>query len=202
MNNKKLVVLNSGIAVLVISAWWMISNWKTWGENDQVGMQFVALMGFTVVIGFFVVLFVLPTLGDKIGAFFYSAPEKIEPDAFSKASSKIAQGDYEGAVAAYAKIAVDEPENRFPGVEIAKLQQDNLGDVDAAIATLEGAIEGKGWEIDDAAFLIFRLEDIYLKEKGDVERSKELLELVIERFPETRHSANAHHRLNEMNQPG
>ncbi len=202
MNNKKLILLNISIAAVAISLWWLISNWKTWGENDQVGMQFVALMGLTVVLGFFFVLFILPSVGERIGAFFYSAPEKIEPDAFTKAAAKVTQGDYEGAIEAYAQIAADEPENRFPVVEIAKIQLDHMGDVDAAITTLEGAIEGKGWEVDDAAFLIFRLEEIYLKNKGDETRSRELLELIIERFPETRHSANAHHRLNEMTQPG
>jgi len=200
MNNKKLILLNLGIAAVVISGWWLLSNWKAWGENDQVGMQFIALMGITVVVGFFAVIFVLPAAGEIIGAWFYSAPEKFEPDAFSKAAVKVTQGEYEEAIIAYAKIAIDEPENRFPIVEIAKIQRDHLDDVDAAIATLETAIEGKEWEIDDSAFLIFRLEDIYLQDKEDIERSKELLELVIERFPESRHSANAHHRLNEINQ--
>ena len=31
---------------------------------------------------------------------------------------------------------------------------------------------------------------------------RELLHLAIEKFPDTRHSANAHHKLNEMNAIG
>ena len=45
-------------------------------------------------------------------------------------------------------------------------------------------------------------QQIYLEDKKDEEHSKQLLEMVIEKFPETRHSANAHHRLNELKKIG
>ena len=46
--------------------------------------------------------------------------------------------------------------------------------------------------------MMFRLQQIYLEDKQDEEQAKKILETVIEKFPETRHSANAHHRLNEL----
>ena len=200
MSNKKIITLNILITLIVIYCWWMFSNWELWKEQNQPEMQFVSLMGFTVLGGFLFVLFVLPRIGESIGAFFYSAPAKIEPDAFTKAAAKVTQGDYEGAVEAYREIANDEPDNRFPIIEIAKIQQDHLGNIDAAIMTLENAVECKEWPVNDATFLIFRIQALYLNEKNDEARAKELLQLVIDKFPDTRHSANAHHKLNEINQ--
>ncbi|MFP6873723.1 MAG: tetratricopeptide repeat protein [Verrucomicrobiales bacterium] len=202
MSNKKIIAFNILITLIVLYSWWMFTNWGTWQEQSKVGIQFVSLMGFTVLGGIIFVLVVLPRIGESIGAFFYSAPAMIEPDAFTKAAAKVTQGDYEGAVEAYREIADDEPDNRFPIIEIAKIQQDYLGNVDAAIMTLETAVESKEWPINDATFLIFRIQALYLNEKNDENRAKELLQLVINRFPDTRHSANAHHKLNEINQIG
>jgi tetratricopeptide (TPR) repeat protein len=202
MPTKKLISLNLLIALVAMYCWWMFTNWTTWDENSDVGLQFVAVMGLTILGGILFVLFVLPRIGESIGAFFYSAPAKIEPDAFTKAAAKVTQGDYEGAIEAYREIANDEPDNRFPIIEIAKIQQDHLGNVDAAIITLEEAVESKEWPVNDATFFIFRIQDLYLKEKDNKARAKELLHLVIDKFPDTRHSANAHHKLNEINQVG
>ena len=202
MSNTKIITLNLLIALVAIYCWWMFTNWATWDQESEVGLQFVSVMGLTVLGGILFVLFVLPRIGESIGAFFYSAPAKIEPDAFTKAAAKVTQGDYEGAIEAYREIALDEPDNRFPVIEIAKIQQDHLDNVDAAITTLEGAVESKEWPINDATFFIFRIQDLYLNEKNDEARAKELLKLVIEKFPDTRHSANAHHKLNEINQAG
>ena len=202
MSNKKIIALNLLIALVVTYCWWMFNNWTTWDEHNEVGLQFVSVMGLTVLGGILFVLFVLPRIGESIGAFFYSAPAKIEADAFTKAAAKVTQGDYEGAVEAYREIAIDEPDNRFPILEIAKIQQDHLGNVDAAIMTLENAVESKEWPVNDATFFIFRVQELYLNEKNDEARAKELLQLVIDKFPDTRHSANAHHKLNEINQVG
>ena len=200
MSNKKIITLNILITLIVIYCWWMFTNWGKGKAEDDPMLLFAAWMGGTVLVGFIFVLFVLPRIGESIGAFFYSAPAKIEPDAFTKAAAKVTQGDYEGAVEAYREIANEEPDNRFPIIEIAKLQQDHLGNVDAAIMTLENAVESKEWPVNDATFLIFRIQQLYLNEKNDENRAKELLQLIIEKFPDTRHSANAHHKLNEINQ--
>ena len=204
MTAKKLIIINIGIALFAILVWWVFTNWEQWGDEKEgnVMMQFVGIMAITLVLGILFVTVVLPNLGDRIGDFFYSAPEKSEPDAYSKAAAKVTQGDYPGAIEAYQAIADEEPDNRFPIVEIAKIQHDNLGDIDAAIHTLENAVDGKEWNIDDAAFIIFRLHDIHLYDKENPVRARQLLEMVVAKFPDTRHSANAHHKLNELNALG
>lgn len=198
MNNKKLIWLILLAVGLIAYLWWMLSSWGTWKEKNELGMQFIALMGFTLVAGILFVTLVLPAIGERIGEFFYSAPGESEPDEYSKAAAKVSQGDYEGAIEAYREIANEEPENRFPVIEISKIQQEQLGDVDAAIKTLETSIDGRDWAEDDAAFLMFRLYDLQANDKGDYVRAKELLSKVIESLPNTRHSANATHKLKEL----
>jgi tetratricopeptide (TPR) repeat protein len=113
------------------------------------------------------------------------------------ARAKVAQGDWEGAVEAFRLAAAAEPLNRLPWVEIAKIQIDHLEDPNSAIQTLRTAIEGQEWEENDAAYLMFRLAEIYDTELSDRTSAATTLQQVMEQFPETRHSANARHKLHE-----
>ena len=198
MTNKKLILFLLSVSATVLLAWKISSKWNEW----EIGTKFVATFFIAIGLGLFVVLVMLPSLADKIGAFFFSAPEQIKPDPLIKAAAKVSQGDYEGAIEAYRAIASEEPENRFPVFEIAKIQQEYLHDVDAAIETFEDSLENTDWAENDAAAILFRLQHIYLESKQDEEHATALLQTVIDRFPETRHSANAHHRLNEINKIG
>jgi tetratricopeptide (TPR) repeat protein len=198
MTNKKLILILISVSATVLLAWTISSKWNEW----EIGTKFVATFFIAIGLGLFVVLVLLPSLADKIGAFFFSAPEQIKPDPLIKAAAKVSQGDYEGAIKAYRAIASEEPENRFPVFEIAKIQQEYLHDVDAAIETFEDSLENTDWAENDAAAILFRLQHIYLESKQDEEHATALLQTVIDRFPETRHSANAHHRLNEINKIG
>ncbi|MEO1843444.1 MAG: hypothetical protein ABGZ37_04120, partial [Akkermansiaceae bacterium] len=69
---------------------------------------------------------------------------------------------------------------------------------DAAITTLREALESFEWRANDAAFFMFRLVELYEKEKQDLATSVSILQQVVEIFPETRHAANATHRLREL----
>ncbi|MDC0047954.1 hypothetical protein OAL09_01270 [Verrucomicrobia bacterium] len=198
MTNKKLILVLVSISASVLLAWKISSKWNEW----EIGNQFVVTFFIAIALGLFVVLVLLPSLADKIGAFFFSAPEQMKPDPLIKAAAKVSQGDYEGAINAYRAIALEEPENRFPVFEIAKIQQEHLRDVDAAIKTFEDSLETNEWAENDAAAILFRLQHIYLESKQDEEHATVLLKTVIDRFPDTRHSANAHHRLNEINKIG
>lgn len=195
MNAKKIVALNAAILLLGLGVW-MASNWS----RMDVIARFAAflLLACGAAIGFAV--FVLPAIGDWVGNLFYSAPEEVKPDKYTTAASKLAQGDYAGSIRAYRAIAKEEPDERFAHVEIAKIQLDHLHDADAAIATVQSALDSREWPQNDAAFFMFRLAELYQNEKDDAETAKAYLNRVIERFPETRHSANATHRLHEIDQ--
>ena len=194
MTTKKLIIISALLAVGLYLSWLIYSEW----EKMEIGMKFVVTFFIAVTLGLFTVIVLLPIVADKIGAFFFSAPEVMEATELTKAAAKVTQGDYEGAIKAYKAIALDEPDNRFPIFEIAKIHYEHLDDIDSAIKTFEDSLESKEWPENDAAAMMFRLQQIYLEDKQDEEQAKKILETVIEKFPETRHSANAHHRLNEL----
>ena len=195
MTPKKIVALNFAILALVLSAW-LLSKWS----SMDVISRFATFLLLTVGVAICFAMLILPAIGEWVGNLFYSAPEEVEQDKFTEAASKLAQGDYEGAIKAYLHISKEEPETRFPHVEIAKIQLEKLDDVDTSITTIQSALDSREWPENDAAYFMFRLSELYQQHKGDDETAKIFLRQVMEAFPETRHSANAHHRLNEIEQ--
>lgn len=147
--------------------------------------------------GMFLV-YVLPAFVNQATREMYGSGAEVEDDPLHDARALFAQGDYEGAIEIYRQVAQETPEDRFPWVEIAKIQHNNLGDPDAAIATLRKGLESKEWSVNNAAFFMFRIAELFEKEKKDVDTSVQLLKQVVELFPETRHAANATHRLREL----
>jgi outer membrane protein assembly factor BamD (BamD/ComL family) len=47
---------------------------------------------------------------------------------------------------------------------------------------------------------MFRMIEIHLEKKKDYDKAREALNEVIAKFPNTRHSANAHHKISEVEQ--
>jgi tetratricopeptide (TPR) repeat protein len=147
-------------------------------------------------VGVLFVVFVLPAWAQRMTHSVYDSGEEVEETALHEARSLIAQGDYENAIEAFKRAAAEEPLNRVPWVEISKIQKQQFHDTPAAIQTLRTAVEGQEWEINDAAFFLFRLAELY-DEVQDRSTAVVMLRQVIDQFPDTRHSANARHKLHE-----
>ncbi len=148
-------------------------------------------------VGIVFVVELLPIFAQKLTHAVYDSGEEVEQDAFHDARVLMAQGEWEGAIAAFREAAESDPLNRMPYVEISKIQRFNLEDPEAAVTTLREAIEGQEWEENDAAFLMFRLAETYDEGMKDRESAGLIMEQVMEQFPETRHSANARTKLHE-----
>ncbi len=165
------------------------------GERIFIGILLTFLSA--GLIGIVFVTQVLPLLAEKMTHAVYDSAEEVERDAFHDARVLMAQGEWEGAIEAFKLGAEQDPLNRMPYIEIAKIQKVHLEDPLAAIATLREALEGQEWEEEDAAFLMFRLAEIYDEDAEDREAAVAIFEQVMEQFPGTRHSANARTKLHE-----
>ncbi len=99
MTPKKIVALNSSIFALGLGVW-LLTKWSSMDVIAKFGTSLLL----TVAVAIFSAMFLLPALGEWIGNLFYSAPEEVEPDKFGEAASKLAQGDYEGAIKTYHAI--------------------------------------------------------------------------------------------------
>jgi len=147
--------------------------------------------------GIFFVVYALPFFAQRATHAVFDSGEMVEKDVMHDARSLMAQGDYEGAIEAFKLAAAADPLNRLPWVEIAKIQKTNLGDPAAAIQTIRHALESQEWEINDAAYFLFRLAELYDEVEGNRATAVAIMNQVIEQFPGTRHSANASHKLHE-----
>lgn len=148
-------------------------------------------------VGVLFVTLLLPIIAHRFTHAVYDSGAMVDKDPLHDAHSLVAQGDYEGAIEAFKVAAAKEPYNRLPWVEISKIQRTNLEDSEAAIATLRGALENHEWQVNDAAYLLFRLAELYDEDRHDRGTAASIMQQVIDEFPETRHSANARHKLHE-----
>jgi tetratricopeptide (TPR) repeat protein len=127
----------------------------------------------------------------------YGSTAEIDDSLAREARALLAKGDYEGAIAAFRKAAEDSPGDRMPWTEIARIQRQHLDDPQAAIGTLNEALETKEWSDDDAAYFLFRLAELWNEDAMGREQAVGTLQRVIRDFPETRHAMNARHKLRD-----
>jgi tetratricopeptide (TPR) repeat protein len=149
------------------------------------------------VLGITAVVYVLPLLAQKATHSVYDSGEEIQHTAQEEARVALAQGDYPAAIAAFRKAAAEEPGNRLPWLEIAKIQRGHDENPFGAIQTLKDALKSHEWPEDDRAFFLFRLAELY-DQVSDRDQAAGVLRQVIEELPETRHAANARHKLHEF----
>lgn len=147
--------------------------------------------------GIFIVSDLLPMLAQRATHAVYDSGEVVEEDGMREARSLEAQGEYPAAIAAYQKVAQEDPSNRLPWVEIVKIYRDYLEQPDKAIETIHYVLENIPQEPNNAAFFLFRLAEILDEDKQDRATATAMLQQVIDQFPGTRHSANATHKLHE-----
>lgn len=174
----------------------METDLKAMEDSRTVNGIFVTFLGAGLA-GIFFVTTLLPFFAQMLSQGMIGSNEKVEKDAMSTARSLVAQGDYQGAIEAYKQASIADPLNRLPWVEIVKLQKEQLEDPQAAIATIRHALESQEWEVNDAAYFLFRLAELYDEVEGDRASAVAIMNQVIEQFPSTRHSANASHKLHE-----
>ena len=148
-------------------------------------------------VGIFFVRHLLPFFAQRVTHAVYDSAEMVEKDVMHDARSLMAQGDYEGAIAAFQ--AGRRRRSAQPPAMGGNRQdpEGQPGDPAAAIATIRHALESQAWEVNDAAYFLFRLAELYDEVEGDRASAVAIMNQVIEQFPETRHSANARNKLHE-----
>ncbi len=158
---------------------------------------FIYIMIVALTLGVITLKWVIPTIGDRVAESFYSAPEKAGQTELQKAMALVAQGEYHKALAAFGRLLETTPHDRQAVLEMAKIYQTKLEDMDSAVEVLEKAAAGD-WPEDDKSFFILRLADLHASERGDFAKAREWLNRLIETYPGSRHAGNAQHKLQEL----
>ena len=196
--SPKVIIHAVVLAAVLIFELWLWNTADSAKEGEAIFTKMIAFIVGALYLGFMTVVYILPAITGKITEEALGSTEDSEPDPFAVAHSKMAAGEYEEAIQAFRSAAAEDPDNRMPWMEISKIWLTHFEDPDAAIASLTNALESKEWPVNDAAALMFKIEEIYDKHKEDQESAKAILNQIIATFPETRHSANATHKLREM----
>lgn len=163
----------------------------------DVGSQFAITVIGGVIVGLLAVKYLVPRIGEAAGNFFYSSGAVVEQDDFQRASAKVAQGDYAGAVAEYEAWLEEKPDDTLAIQEAAKLKAQKLGDPAGALHFLEERLQGREWTPDQAVFLMFRISELHL-DMHNYAAAETVLQQVVSEFPKSRYSSNAKLRLSEI----
>jgi tetratricopeptide (TPR) repeat protein len=193
--NSKFIFRLCAIALVL---WLLKMGWDRVEGDD--GMMLVYFFTVGLAVGLLIVKYVLPAFGDAVGTMVYSSGEKVQPTESHKAAAKVAQGDYEGAIAEHEKSLSADPSQTYPIAEIAKICADKLHDPQRGLQVLQRHLDAREWSEEDSAFLQFRLADMHWHQLSDFTSARQVLEQIITLFPNSRHSANAHHKLKEVEQ--
>ncbi|WP_265593560.1 tetratricopeptide repeat protein [Verrucomicrobium sp. BvORR034] len=198
MTSRTIVNICVG-ALFVLAVLYVMAQWNTPEWQDNPMYPLISIIVLAIVGGVFFVTVVLPKFGDAIGTVMYSSGEEVEQDESMKAVALVAKGDYHGAIKEYEKMIANKPEDPFPVSEIAKIYSEKLHAPDQALHVIQENLENRDWTEENAAFLMFRLSDIHMATRN-YDAAKDILEQVAGNFPGTRHSGNARHKINELEQ--
>jgi tetratricopeptide (TPR) repeat protein len=188
----------SSLVILVLLVARIIYEKNQPDEEVNAMLVVLELILGAAIAGTLFVTWLLPSLGDKVSEAMLGSGEKVEETATSIATARLAQGDYEGAILEFEKMAAAHPADRQPVVEISRVYRDKLGDVDSAIQTIQTALVSREWNAEDEAFFWLRLADLHSKDKKDFVKAREMVEKVMEKFADTPHAANATHKLRQI----
>lgn len=166
-------------------------------DPEKVVLLFGGVILTSVVLAAIAALWVIPVIGGLFAGSIYNPGAQAEKDPHTAAVAKVNAGEYAEAVGEYRKLHAKNPEDELAVTEIVRLYCEKLQDYDSAASFLEGEVQ-KEWPPDHSAFLAFRLADVYANYQQQPMRAREIYIQIAEAMPETRHAANAQHKLHEI----
>ena len=165
-------------------------------DNSRVVLLFAGTILDGLAVGLVLTLLVVPSIGDRVGGFFYNPGTEIEHDPHADAIARLAQGNPEGAIDVYEEILNKDPSDTLAISEIARICCRDLEDTPRGAAVLENALQQE-WPHEQSSFLANRLADIYILQH-DPMRARQLIVEIANSLEGTRYAANAQHRLHEI----
>lgn len=155
------------------------------------------------VLGLVIAKLILPRLGDAVGGSLYlpaseTSVEIASDDQTDPAALLLEQGDYEGALRHYEEALLAHPDDTRLVFEITQVCVAHLNDPGRAVSFLDQQLATGTRDSDGLAFLLFRKVEILVQCREQHSAAREVLESIVQRFPDTPHSARAHHLMHQI----
>ena len=151
----------------------------------------------SLLLGIVVVTTFVPALAEWVGNLFFNPNEEIEKSPHSVAVAACARGEYAEAIEEYKSLWENNPGDAVALGEVVRLYCEKLDDSHAAVDYLQSKL-GDERTNEEEALLRFLLAEIHWTYLKDAPRARELLQGAIEADPGSNHSAQAEHRLREI----
>lgn len=145
-----------------------------------------------------VLIYGLPALVGKLTDEMMGSTAEVDPDPLQEARDAAADGESTEAIAIYHAHLLQHPGDRQTLLEIVKLQRIDLKSPALAANTLAEGLQNYDWELDDRAFLMFRMAEIYEEDLEDRDQVVKIMNEVVEQLKGTRHAGNAAHKLQQL----
>ncbi len=135
--------------------------------------------------------------GRKFAEFLYPEPRKVSKT-YSAANVFLIKEKYAEAIEEYQRVIEEDPEDITAQLKIAEIYDHKIKDFTRAIPEYEKLLTMK--EVEDNLWVSVknRLVDIYSQQRGNREEALRQLEVIIERFPETKYSHQALQRISKI----
>lgn len=166
-------------------------------DPTQTIIYFGSIVLVGCVLGAIAALHLLPAFGEWAGGFLFNPSVEVEKDPHASAMALMAKGDFVEAIEEYRRIFDADTSDTLALTEMARIYCDKLGDPESGATVLETALAHE-WAPEQSALLCNRLADIYLNYFKDADRARAVLQQIAETMPNTKHAANAVHRLHEI----
>ena len=185
--------IGGGVVATVIF-WWVGVRFLGVGLDNPFAL--VAWVAFTGMLWFpFVGLPAIAWLGEKAGSLYAPSDTAFEVrPQYSIAETRVNQGRYVEAIAAFRADSDKFPAETYPHIRIAELQLEKLHDADAALAELHAALRKARTE-DGFVLVASRLAEWLVQLKQDRAGAVAVLQQIEARYPGTKHARSARERI-------
>jgi hypothetical protein len=173
----------------------MVEKAKPEAEQNGLTMMLAFIVAGVVAAVLFVT-WVLPVIGDKMTEALVSSGEKVEDTPGARVARHIAQGEYDEAISELQKQSLADPHHPRPVLEIARLHQEKLEDLEGAVQSLRTALVSREWLPVHETTLRLRLADFLMAgAPPDFEGAKSEAQSVLDRFSGTPQAMDASAKL-------
>ncbi len=167
------------------------------GQVQRPLLLFGLFIGLAASVGFGVVKWILPAVGDAIGTAAFGGGGAGDPSPHERGIELMQAGQHAAAITEFQRVLAQNPVDRYAVLQIVKLQATSLEDPESAIQSLQVALL-ETWPEAETALFTDKLVDLLLETKQAPAAARTALETLISQHPGTIVAGQAQARIQAL----